>query len=582
MLIQRLRHALTVSSSEDIGTELAGHSSTLRPSTWWLILIVILCVASGLWGWSSVAPVLNLSAGDVAYRSLSALWLSDVFQSSATWGNEPAIEVSRWLGVVAFVLGATKAVMALLSDRWRRYRARRRSGHVVVIGDTELARALVAWALRAGRDVHWSEAPADVVDLSHQDLFVSAGAFGQQAVGDLSIPSARLCAVTRSDDVAAWAAARCVRSASATVPLLVSVRSPWLALHLDSPVGGIRDLRLLSESRIAVRAVQRRHPPFLLARRQTHEKLHCVIVGFGDTGEAVLAETLLSSMTFSYSRPVFTIIDPDADRVQQHLALRYPELHQSAELRFVAGSVDGTVSPLSEKALTDIAVPDPVSTVYVCLDDADEALGTAFVLTELTKRERLTAGPVHVYLSSGQALKSPPPGAKHLDPGALIPFGSTASIVDQLGLYSSDSDELAKAFHAAYRARPNVSEEADRDWENLSEDLRDSNRHQILHVPAKLESVGVDIEKWLQSNGDEMPTEWPPVGSISDEVLERLSELEHDRWMVDRRLNGWRQGDERLPEERRHDCLVPFVELSEEDKDKDRSFVAGLIDDLSR
>jgi hypothetical protein len=52
-----------------------------------------------------------------------------------------------------------------------------------------------------------------------------------------------------------------------------------------------------------------------------------------------------------------------------------------------------------------------------------------------------------------------------------------------------------------------------------------------------------------------------------------LAEAEHDGWMEQRVRNGWRQGSPRDDASKIHPLIVPYGQLSEKEKDKDRSSV---------
>lgn len=70
---------------------------------------------------------------------------------------------------------------------------------------------------------------------------------------------------------------------------------------------------------------------------------------------------------------------------------------------------------------------------------------------------------------------------------------------------------------------------------------------------------------------------------LTDEKLEWLAELEHIRWCRYHRLNNWKYG---IPEngkskdaqKRIHRCLVPYAELSEEERNKDRENIRILLE----
>lgn len=68
-----------------------------------------------------------------------------------------------------------------------------------------------------------------------------------------------------------------------------------------------------------------------------------------------------------------------------------------------------------------------------------------------------------------------------------------------------------------------------------------------------------------------------PIETEKIELPEELLELEeliaknvHENWSLGRIEDGWVYGDERNDELRTTPCLVPYEELSEEEKDFDR------------
>lgn len=73
-----------------------------------------------------------------------------------------------------------------------------------------------------------------------------------------------------------------------------------------------------------------------------------------------------------------------------------------------------------------------------------------------------------------------------------------------------------------------------------------------------------------------------PTGHIalSDEILELvelLAENAHDIWASERLRDNWTFGPHRDDQERRHPCLVPYSQLSEQERDYDRAMVIGSI-----
>lgn len=61
---------------------------------------------------------------------------------------------------------------------------------------------------------------------------------------------------------------------------------------------------------------------------------------------------------------------------------------------------------------------------------------------------------------------------------------------------------------------------------------------------------------------------------LSDDLLklaELMAENVHDVWAATRLEQGWSYGPERNDTEKKHPCLVPYSELSEEEKTYDRN-----------
>jgi hypothetical protein len=107
-------------------------------------------------------------------------------------------------------------------------------------------------------------------------------------------------------------------------------------------------------------------------------------------------------------------------------------------------------------------------------------------------------------------------------------------------------------------------------WEETDESLKASNRRFAEGVGEKLRAAGCV----LRPAPDE--TSSAPPFEFTDEEIEVLARIEHDRWASDLERDGWRSGPVKDPVARRHPLLVPWSELSEDDRDKDRAAVRNL------
>jgi len=67
------------------------------------------------------------------------------------------------------------------------------------------------------------------------------------------------------------------------------------------------------------------------------------------------------------------------------------------------------------------------------------------------------------------------------------------------------------------------------------------------------------------------------LSSEIQELIEKLAENAHDIWAEGKIRNGWEFGEELDKDTKKHPNLVPYSELSEQDKDYDREMVIGTI-----
>lgn len=68
---------------------------------------------------------------------------------------------------------------------------------------------------------------------------------------------------------------------------------------------------------------------------------------------------------------------------------------------------------------------------------------------------------------------------------------------------------------------------------------------------------------------------------LDEETLERLAAAAHEVWMTGKLRDGWKYGPTTVKEKKIHNCLIPYDQLSESDKESDRDFVRGIPEILT-
>ncbi len=106
-------------------------------------------------------------------------------------------------------------------------------------------------------------------------------------------------------------------------------------------------------------------------------------------------------------------------------------------------------------------------------------------------------------------------------------------------------------------------------WEELREDLKDSNRHQAGYAEKILRSVGWGVREI---------TDHSDMTGFTEKEIEEMAEMEHGRWVVERLRSGWTYGPDRDPGKKISPYLSPWKDLPDEVKDYDRRAIKDYPD----
>lgn len=143
-------------------------------------------------------------------------------------------------------------------------------------------------------------------------------------------------------------------------------------------------------------------------------------------------------------------------------------------------------------------------------------------------------------------------------------------------------EELAERIHESWRTISQdegwtMAAHLDRDYRDLEEADKEDNRAAARRMPGILALVGLTI---VPAAGEVNDTEAIQAHIKHHEDL--LAEAEHDGWMDRKIQSGWRIAKVRNDRAKQHDCLVPFKDLADFQKAKDRDSVRHFQDHLKK
>ncbi|MEI7727668.1 MAG: RyR domain-containing protein, partial [Bacteroidota bacterium] len=211
------------------------------------------------------------------------------------------------------------------------------------------------------------------------------------------------------------------------------------------------------------------------------------------------------------------------------------------------------------------------TTIIIALDDDAEALSCA--LGFLLRLEN-PAIPIIVRMSeeTGLAVLLQSEAAASAWMASIHPFGMTGDICTGRMLMDEKLDMLARKIHEDFVSKRLKEGRSTDDpsmvpWEKLNPDMKDSNRQQADHITIKLHAIGCSISAEEKSESD--------FNGFTVDEVEILACMEHNRWVAERLLAGWRLGLKE-PGKRQSPYLVSWEDLPDPIREYDRETVRNI------
>ena len=565
------------------------------------LVLATVSIAIGVIGWSAALydGTLN-SITAVIIRVAKAFALSP--DNLNTRGNR-LTDVATLLAVLTTVTSAAVIALALLGEAIAKFMARYFArDHAIVIGDTPLARRAAHLLETAGSRVLHAVEPAAPRSMAGGPARLRLEIDARHLVSALQVAHAQVTFVDLGSDAATLRFGssllhqmRCHGvSRTTSRPKIVSLavknravadqystlldltRTTSAPALVDGGSGTGQGVRaaIFDEDLLVARAALKKSHLFDLAHRRGHPCVHGVIIGFGDLGEKILDQIFLTCVADNLGPPKVTVIDRHADVREQVFRAKRPNVLNQLDITFLSLDVGGTplddadLSPVVTQALARDAA-NPATAIFLCLPSDTATIETALLLRRLANRTYQLAAPIFYRwreTASGDAFPVAPGDATNL-PYVRMQLDD-ATIVDELRR-AGVRDRLAEAQHLAYQQVAKISDAGRLPWAELPEALRLANIRVADHLPAKLWSIGIPIplieqifdSEWGNAQADDRKRAMQAVISSIHSNKSRLARLEHERWCVERKLDGWVHGADRDNNRRIHPSLVPWEKL---------------------
>lgn len=300
---------------------------------------------------------------------------------------------------------------------------------------------------------------------------------------------------------------------------------------------------------------------------------HMLIIGLGSMGESLAiraAKNCRNNFGITEKKLNITVVDLEATDKIKLLYFRYPRLE--AYCNIVGEKCDMRFPDFLETTFPQlISGEKPITAIFICVTDDSDGLSTAFLLHQRLSGKSI---PIIVRLNNGEGLSAllneQNKGSVFENIYAFDLWESTCN----LSIINGTHEIIAQAIHEEYfyeQQKNGVaigSKPTMHPWKELSEEIKGSNRDSSYHLKNKMEATLCYISKL---------TDWKEPDFIFEpfEII-RLGIMEHERWCKEKSRSEWKYNKHRDDSKKQHDTLLPWAELSAEDKKKDFDTVIKL------
>jgi len=330
---------------------------------------------------------------------------------------------------------------------------------------------------------------------------------------------------------------------------------------------------------IGGRAMLNAYPPFEMTSGEMLTAPHILVVGSRKLAQNVVVHTTRlwrDSPHASHLRLRVSIVDKDTAMLKESIYLRHPGLEKVCDIETY--TVDVKSPEFHHGAfLYDAHKHFLITAAYICLDEDTEGLSAALALLHRARQHRI---PIVVRMNQDAGLATLLHGAQDTTRSftSLHAFALLEKACQPELVLGGTNEALARAIHERYREdKLKAGEDKNNPslvpWNKLSEETKESNRNEADHIGMKLQAIGCDIAPL---------TEWDEERfTFSQEEIDKLARMEHERWLAERRAQGWTYGP-RDPAKKTNPNLLEWDQLPDAGKEFNRQDAASIPDLLAR
>ncbi|MBU2650981.1 MAG: NAD-binding protein [Bacteroidetes bacterium] len=327
------------------------------------------------------------------------------------------------------------------------------------------------------------------------------------------------------------------------------------------------DGRIFNADEIAARLVFKKYAPdiFVPVRDVNAPPLHILIIGFNKFAQSLVTMMGRSAHFLHDKKTQLTVIDQNMDQLKVHYLDRYENINEVIELELI----NCKSKVLTREIINTFKNKVPISVIYLCHEDVILQTMT------LNRIKSIYNNDVNTVICKPDNVPVPewvkPENKYHI----YDPFTDACNYNN---IIEEEIERLAEKFHnrwfmeerkrfkekmKKYEEKRGKGEEIEKpqpkscmtEWNQLSEECKQSNRSLAAHIDVKLRAIGCE-----KCDMNDLRPESPFPNNKT--LIDQLANMEHRRWNADRFLSGWKYG-KRNDKMKIHDNLVSWAELGD-------------------
>lgn len=566
----------------------------------WGVLIILTAVwfGAGLWLWR------DLPLSEAFYRTFSAVGMWDEYFNA----HEPMREVVRYAALATPVVGLVFAFSGQLGRSLARLFNLGAARHIVIAGDSTAALSL-AQDCRRRRDsvimIADELAAETALGLRRKGVIVLEG-------DSTHIETLRTARAHHAAHVVAFEPDDTANlQVEAAIRRLVgdARRKPPIGVHVST-----RSALLLKEARemrssqmrkkkagpppidpkpfsleeMAARALIQNEAQTLLSHAQVlgESRVHMVLFGLDAAAEAVAERVLMSLWSAHFEAPRLTALSPDPEACEAGFRARHREAFAhpawTADIAFMP--FDWNAVSIGPEVLEGLEQARGKPTAIVVSTGADPAnIHLAISLKRVCNSGLRWPLPIYMRETSQSEFSQQYAKGDETDQldAYLLAFGAHQVNATRARVIDGGLDQGAAIAHEHYNKGLGKKDamsmrelqSAMKDWGDVLETYRSANRAVADAAMVKVWDAG--FRPAQKGEKGETNIAVPP------ELIEKMARCEHDRWMAERLMSGWRPtvaGEARNNDLMAHDKIVGWDQLNEADRNNDVVQVRASMD----